>query len=352
MSNKLQLRVFICALVFFVASMSAMLVYAQNKAVIIDEVEGQPGMEENVPSSEKIIIKNLNIRKDSDEGNFIIPLPQGVSAEQVSIENKYILQELWVSITDCESSFLEQQWIVGDTRSILSGTYEVREDRVVLKLLLDDIYECKNVLENGKLIVQPLDPHSQYDKIVVIDPLDGSQQWGTGNGSVSENKVVLDVAKKLQVRFASPDVKVYFTRLDNAERSIQLREHFVEMLEPDFVICLGTNASQEAFGDEYGIEALYNAYFTPGISGLELADTLVKEVATSTVGRGNGIWEETDFGELFLEIKAPAVLLRVGYLSNEKERELLAKEKYRDRIAEGIYNAIQKMFEGEMMHEQ
>ena len=46
MSNKLQLRVFICALLFFAASMSAMLVYAQNKAVVIDEVQGQPGMEE------------------------------------------------------------------------------------------------------------------------------------------------------------------------------------------------------------------------------------------------------------------------------------------------------------------
>lgn len=352
MSNRLQLRVFICALIFFAASMSAMLVYAGNKAVIIDEVEGQLGMEETVQASDKIIIKNLNIKKDSEEGSFIIPLPQGISAEQVSIENKYILQELWVSIDGCEKSFFEQQWISGDTGSIISGTHEIRQDRVVLKLLLDNIYECKNMLENGKLVVQPMDPHTQYDKIVVIDPLDGSQQWGAGKGSVSEDSVVLDVAKKLQAKAASGDVKVYFTRLDNVDRSVQLREHFIETLEPDFVICLGTNASEEAFGEMYGVDALYNMYFTPGISGLKLADTLVREVAVSTVGRGNGIWEEKEFDSLFLDAKAPAVLLRLGYLSNEQERELLAKDAYREKIAEGIYAAILKMFEGETVNEQ
>ncbi len=351
MSNKLQLRVLICALVFFVASMSAMLVYAQNKAVVIDEVQGQPGMEENVVVNDKIIIRNLNIKKDSDEGGFTIPLPQGASAEQVSIENKYILQELWVSIEGCESAFFDQQWINGDVDCILSGTYEVRKDRVVLKLLLDDIYECKNLLENGRLHVEPVDPHVLHDKIVVVDPLGDTQSWGAGKGSISESEVAVDIAKKLQSKFAGSDVKVYFTRLDSTERSLQLRQHFIETLRPDFVLCIGTSAEQEAFGGTYGVEAWHNAFFTPDISGPKLADTLVREVVNMTVGRGNGVWECDVTDEFLSEAKAPAVVLRVGYLSNEKERELLAKEEYCMKIADGIYNAILSMFVGEEVHE-
>lgn len=352
MSNKLQLRVFICALVFFVASMSAMLVYAQNKAVVIDEVQGQPGMEENVVMNDKIIIKSLNIKKgDSNEGGFTIPLPQGASAEQVSIENKYILQELWVSIEDCEGAFFEQQWISGDVDCILSGTYEVRKDRVVLKLLLNDIYECKNLLENGNLHVEPIDPRTQHDKIVVVDPLGGTQRWGAGKGSVSESDVAIDIAKKLQAKFTGSDVKVYFTRLDGTERSLQLRQHFIEALRPDFVLCIGTSADQETFGGMYGVEAWYNTFFTPNISGPKLADALVKEVVNATVGRGNGVWECDMTDEFLPEAKAPAVVLRVGYLSNEKERELLAKEEYCMKIADGIYNAILSMFVGEEIHE-
>lgn len=349
MSNKLQFKVFICALVFFVASMSTMLVYAQNKAVVIDEMQGQPGMEEDVIPSEKIIIKSLNVKKDSEEGGFTIPLPQGVSAEQVSIENKYILQELWVSIEDCEASFFEQQWISGDTDSILSGTYEVRKDRMVLKLLLDDIYECKNLLENGRLSVEPVDPRQQYDKIVVVDPLDDKEKWPVDSTSICENDVAVDVAKQLQSKFAGSDIKVYFTRLDGTERSLQLREHFVETLKPDFVICLGTGLTEGETDGKYGVEAWYNTYFTPRISGVKLADELVREVATSTVGRGNGIWECED--EFVMEAKAPAVLLQVGYLSNETERTLLASTAYRAKIADGIYSAILKMFVGEEVNE-
>ncbi|MBQ9123865.1 MAG: N-acetylmuramoyl-L-alanine amidase [Lachnospiraceae bacterium] len=346
MSNKLQLRVFICALLFFAASMSAMLVYAQNKAVVIDEVQGQPGMEE-VAVSEKVIIKNLHIKKENDSGSFSIPLPQGVTAEQVSIENKYILQELWVSIEGCDGAFFDQQWISGDTSSILSGTYESREDRVVLKLLLGNIYECKNLLEHGRLLVEPVNPHSVYDKIVVIDPLDGSQIWGAGKGSISENQVALEVARQLQSKVQESDMKFYFTRLENVERSLQLRQYFVETLKPDLVIEIGTSQDAEAFGGQYGVQAWYNTYFTPEISSVKLADELVKNVVIKTVGKGNGVWDGQDESRLYFEAKAPAVLLQVGYLSNEKERELLAMDEYCAKIAEGIYTAILNMYEGE-----
>lgn len=351
MSNKLQLRVFICTLLFFVVSMSAMLVYAQNKAVVIDEVQGQPGMEE-VETSEKVIIKNLHIKKDGDSGSFSIPLPQGVTAEQVSIENKYILQELWVSIAGCDSSFFEEKWISGDTSSILSGTYEIREDRVVLKLLLKDIFECKNLLENGRLLVEPINPHSIYDTVVVVDPLNGNQEWGAGDGSISENQVALEIAKQLQLQCTDSEIKVYFTRLENVERSMQLRQYFVETLKPDFVIGIGTSQEMEAFGEKYGVECWYNTYFTPEISSVALADEVVKNVVNSTVGKGNGVWEGADESQLYFEAKAPAVLLRVGYLSNEKERELLAQENYCAKIAEGIYAAIKNMLKGDVSSEQ
>ena len=304
-------------------------------------------MEENVVVSEKIVIKSLSIKKDEEENGFVIPLPQGISAEQVSIENKYILQELWVSIAECETAFFEQQWISGDTDCILSGTYEVRKGRVVLKLLLYDIYECKNLLENGKLHVEPVQPHTQYDKIVVIDPLSDAQKWETVKGGISESDVAIDIAKKLQAKFAGSDIKVYFTRLDGTERSLQLREHFVENLQPDFVLCIGTNVEKEEGAENYGVEAWYNTYFTPDVSAVKLADDLVKEVAANVVGRGNGVWECDESQELLLDAKAPAVTLRVGYLSNEKERELLLKEEYRTKIADGVYNAILNMFVGE-----
>ena len=41
----------------------------------------------------------------------------------------------------------------------------------------------------------------------------------------------------------------------------------------------------------------------------------------------------------------PAAAIRVGYLTNSQEAILLQREDYIKRIAEGIYNAVEKAYE-------
>ncbi len=40
--------------------------------------------------------------------------------------------------------------------------------------------------------------------------------------------------------------------------------------------------------------------------------------------------------------------MKVGYLTNAQESILLQREDYINRIAEGIYNAVMKAYEGEV----
>ncbi len=76
-----------------------------------------------------------------------------------------------------------------------------------------------------------------------------------------------------------------------------------------------------------------------------MADSLVRHVATSVSGRGNGLFlaEETDI--LLKEAKVPAAAVLVGYISNQQESILLQREDYRDRIANGLYLAILAAYE-------
>ena len=47
---------------------------------------------------------------------------------------------------------------------------------------------------------------------------------------------------------------------------------------------------------------------------------------------------------LLKNCKMPSVLIECGFLSNEKEAELLNDEKYQEKIAWSIYAGIQKYF--------
>ena len=49
---------------------------------------------------------------------------------------------------------------------------------------------------------------------------------------------------------------------------------------------------------------------------------------------------------LLKNAKMPSILIECGFLSNEKESQLLADSKYQDKIAWAIYVGIQKYLTG------
>ncbi len=53
--------------------------------------------------------------------------------------------------------------------------------------------------------------------------------------------------------------------------------------------------------------------------------------------------EETD--DLLKKAEVPAAAVLIGYTSNRQENALLQRADYRDRIAEGLYDAILAAYE-------
>lgn len=341
------------AVVFFLASMSGMLVYANEKAIVITEVSGEQLVKQNelAQGTHKPKLQEARSFVFDVEGmagdRLCIPLQNGVKAENVVIENRYTEQELRITIIDGDVAFYNTQAVYGDITGIEAGTYEENALGVLMKFKLTDIFECKSVLEGGKLYIDFVAPEEVYDKIVVIDPIYGVLADGSEEVWWQEKEVVLDVAKKLKNKLDATDIKAYFTRLDDTEVSENAGLELVEKVNADFILSIGV--SQDVTDEnKYGTEIVYNRdFFTPKLNSVELADVTLRQVVIHISGRGNGLFAATENESVVWNAQVPAVLLKVGYLSNEQEAKLLAREDYREKIAEGIYQAILMVYEGE-----
>lgn len=354
---------------FFVVSMGGMLMYANEKAEAaakepgnisggypeesgdyFETRESQESQEKNsadIPQKEKEKFQPRPIvfnQKRQEGKGLCIELPQGITAENVIVDNRYMEGELWITVLGGKAAFYDTQPLYGDTDGIAAGTYQETKNGVLLRLALDDVYECRSTNEEGKIYLTLEKPGSVYEKIVVIDPVYSNLR--AKEGTLQEKDITLDIALRLKDKLDGTQIKAFFTRLEDVAAAEEKRIGLAQAAEADFVISIGTSQKEDTA--KYGTDVVYNSeFFAPERNSVELADGLLRQVVTRISGRAEGLVKATPQEAIVWEAPCPAVLLRVGYLTNEQEAALLAREDYREKIAEGIYQAILQIYEGE-----
>lgn len=318
-----------------------MLWYASDRtAVIADVTEEQAGIStdfEQPGNGEQETALNL-LRTYGAEGSFCIPLPKGIKPENVFMENRYMDRELRIYVQSEETEFYKENSLYGDISPIVAGCSELREDGILLKLEMGSVLEYRSTMEKNVLTIAYSEPHEMYDFIVVLDPAGGGSETGIDGYGISEKELALEVARQVQGSFSMANVRLYLTRREDTDVDAQERIGFAEMSGADLYIRIGARVA----GDPsiYGIEGSYNEeYFIPGFGNVDLADTVTREVTIAASNRAVGLVAAEE-DSILRSIKLPAVELSVGYLSNPQEMALLQQEPYREKLAEGICNAI------------
>lgn len=331
MCTKLRIWTLIFAILFCAGSLWGMLFFAGHKAIIIGDASLEQTGKEVFQMGEGQE-QPLRFRQNGEEASALcIPLENGIKAENIIIENHYMEKQFWIYIEGTSPHYYAREAISGNITGIEEGNYEYAEDTVLLKFGLNDVYECKSVLEEGKLYIEFVPPRAVYDKIIVIDAADG-------------NEITDDIVKQLRQLLDGSGIKVYYT--GNGAEAVPAadRAAFANAVGADMFISIRLNES----GDTavYGIEALYNAeYFIPDFGNVELADSLVRQVTIAVSGRGNGLFPAEETDALLKEAEVPAAAILVGYTSNVQEALLLQQEDYRGRIADGLYQAVLGAYE-------
>lgn len=269
-----------------------------------------------------------------------IPLPDGTSDADVSIENRYMDQSIVVTIQNAAVEDYDGRVLNGSSDHIESVYYDVEGQAVQIHIVLDELCEYE-LNSSGRELQLTLTPVREiYDKVIVIDAGHGGSISGTASYGISEKDVTLAIAEKLKQLLDQTDIRVYYTRLSDVDVSQEERTRIAELSDADMYISIHANADAQSHVPT-GITTCYHRGSSgQSLTNQTLAEELQKAVVSSTKANDRGVTEDTTGIALLQELKGPAVMLQAGYLTNRQDALLLASTPYQEKVAEGIYTGI------------
>jgi N-acetylmuramoyl-L-alanine amidase len=222
--------------------------------------------------------------------------------------------------------------------------------------------------------------------IVVLDPGHGGVDPGTSSASgVTEKEVVLQFAKELRAKLlATGRYEVYLTREDDTFLPLRDRVAFAQKKGASLFLSIHADyfpakiddargatvytLSEEASDDE-ARELAAKENFSDAIAGVALPDesdevvaNILIDLAQRETQNRSTVFARSIVGELagksvlhtkrmrsagFRVLKAPdvpSVLLELGFLSNPDDEKELTSERWRDRMANSVTEAIDGYF--------
>lgn len=210
------------------------------------------------------------------------------------------------------------------------GTFYVMEGKLTPK---GSLAETGKAQYAKKVVVRKNKPK---DFVVVLDPGHGGKDNGASREGVLEKDVNLAIAKFAEAKLKELGYQVFLTRDSDDFISLQGRVDFAVEKQADVFVSLHQNSSE--YPDVKGMET-YCTSESSGEGGKEFARLLHKAVAKKSGTRDRGI---LDNDSLFVtrENHMPAVLMELGFLTNEAERKNLSSAAYQEKLAQGIMEGI------------
>ena len=171
------------------------------------------------------------------------------------------------------------------------------------------------------------------NKVVVIDP-------GSGDG---ESEITFDIAQRIEGRLLALGATVFLARGAANNPSEEERIAFTNKNKADLLISLHTDRSEQSAAQ--GVATFYygsDAHGIHSVVGERFASLVQREICART-DLLNCRTHAKSWDALRLT-QCPAIRVDCGYLTNEHDRERLARPEFRDTIAESFIIAIQRLY--------
>ena len=175
-------------------------------------------------------------------------------------------------------------------------------------------------------------------RIICIDPGHGGKDPGAVNGECQEKRLALKIAYKLTDKITQYDFKVLPTRQGDKYVSLQERCDMANKCNCDIFVSIHINSASNPAAN--GIETLCYEEF----QSKNLAKYIQKALISATGAKDRGV-KITNMLYVLNNTKMPAVLVEVGFISNQEDLELLIDDYYQDKIAGAIALGICDYFQ-------
>ena len=180
------------------------------------------------------------------------------------------------------------------------------------------------------------DVPSRKVQTVILDAGHGGKDPGCMHGDYLEKDIALDIALKTRDLLEKKGIRVRMTRADDT--FIPLPDRVVIANETPNAILVSIHVNSYEDSAVHGLETYCNTQ-TPGSEAL--AQMLFDSVRGNTGANARMVHTDSKFKVVYLT-HIPACLVETGYFTNAAERRKLLDAQYREKIAQGIVNGIEK----------
>lgn len=193
------------------------------------------------------------------------------------------------------------------------------------------------------------------NKVIIIDPGHGGVDGGASSrDGTTEADINLNIALKLAKYIETGGGVALLTRDSDTglytdksktirqkkNEDLKNRKKIAEESEGDIFISIHLNSFEQR--QYYGAQTFYPSGHN---DSLKLAQIIQEELRIGLDKDNNRKANENKRDLLIMRnVKLPTVLIECGFLSNDREAELLKDKTYQDKIAMSIYSGLIKFF--------
>jgi N-acetylmuramoyl-L-alanine amidase len=183
-------------------------------------------------------------------------------------------------------------------------------------------------------------------KRIIIDPGRGGADHGLiaqgPAGPISEADVLWDLASRLEGRMTAIGMETFLSRPTNRSPSDAERAATANNVGADLMISLRCEAQVSPSANGVASFHFGNSHGSVSTIGRNLADFIQREVVARTGLRDCRTHGRT--WDLLRLTRMPTVQVDVGYITNPRDRAMLASTQTRDAIAEGVLAAVKRLY--------
>lgn len=233
----------------------------------------------------------------------------------------------------------------GNLKNILTDRLGAVGLSVTIPITSETTVDCLENLKAEKLVLTIKSPiqtepakKNLSAKTVVIDAGHGGSDPGAIRNNVFEKDITLQIAELTAQKLRKQGAVVYMTRSDDTFVSLSDRVTYSNTQKPDVFVSIHINACENE--NAHGIETHYYKD-----DSLDYAKQVHKSIMQKISEVNRGVFKSRFY--VIRHTEAPAILLELGFISNEEERKLMqTKErqiKFAEAITEGIINYLNNM---------
>lgn len=207
----------------------------------------------------------------------------------------------------------------------------------------DVTFVWNDVMEWNEEIEETIFHGEGKGKCVILDAGHGGEDGGTASGKVNEKDINLAVTMYVKEYLEQAEVDVILTRSKDDYLSLEERTELANKTTADLFVSVHCNYYEDS-SSIYGVEC----YYYPGLEdGRKCAETLLDAMRDNQDIHVRNAKEEDYY--VLKHTQMTAVLVEIGYLSNQKECKNLTDPTYQKtlakELAEGILQSLDNSLE-------